>query len=150
MCKGTFSCYICLCFSPVVSKSNGGHYVALGISNDDRMGDDLVFTCKSPTYKKANNPLSTLNEVRSACDGKCCFAYFRLLFKIIYSNYPNTYYCATSQFNVKWSKKDGTLDQQFVETTSIAPVRIEEKGNILECEFYLDTKMDIPKLGMRY
>ena len=84
MYKGKFSCYICLCFSPVVSKSNGGHYVALGISNDDRMGDDLVFTCKSPTYKKANNPLSSLNEVRLACDGKCCFVYFRLFFKIIF------------------------------------------------------------------
>ena len=57
-------------FSSVVPKSDGGHYVALGISNDDRMGDDLVFTCKSPTYKKTNNPLSSLNEVRLDIDGK--------------------------------------------------------------------------------
>ena len=121
------------------------------------MGDDLVFTCESPIYKEANTPLRSsdpfrpLNEVRLACDGKCSVGYFRLLFRItyfVYSNYLNTKYCATSQFDVKWSKKDGTLDQQFVDTESIGPVRIEEKDNILECEFYLDTKMDIPKLGM--
>ena len=44
-------------------SSDRGHYIALGISNDDRMGDDLVFTCKSSGYKESTKSVNRAKDV---------------------------------------------------------------------------------------
>lgn len=66
-------------------------------------------------------------------------------------NHPNNFNikCVTHiQFNVKWSRKDGSLDQLVVDTGNTKFVRSTEKDNFFECEFFIENKMEVPVLGM--
>ena len=49
-------------FSQLDSTPDGGYYVALGISNDDRMGNDLAFVCTNVASNNRSRQVMDINE----------------------------------------------------------------------------------------